>query len=68
MLIDDIQMQLQQVTQWRMEFVCREGNQAAHNLAKMAVKDDVNYQWVFVTPECIVDIVKMEHIDLPLRE
>jgi hypothetical protein len=42
MLIDDIRMQLQQVTQWRMELVCGEGNQAAHNLAKMVVKDDVN--------------------------
>ena len=68
MLIDDIRMQLRQVTQWWMEFVRREGNQAAHNLAKMAVKDDVNQQWVFVTPECIVDIVRMERIALSLRE
>jgi ribonuclease HI len=68
MMLDDIRIQLQHVSHWRVEFVRREGNQAAHTSAKMASKDCVNQQWVFVTPYCIVDIARMERIALSVCE
>lgn len=41
-MVDDIKSELQNVPQWRMTFVYRDGNTAAHALSKMATKDCVN--------------------------
>jgi hypothetical protein len=68
MMLDDIRIQLHHVSHWQVEFIRREGNQAAHSLAKMASKDCVNQQWVFVTPDYIVDIARMERIALSVCE
>jgi hypothetical protein len=38
----------------------REGNQAAHELAKFAVRNQLDRTWVEEIPECISVIVSLE--------
>ena len=60
MLVEDLRKELQAIPQWQMTFTRREGNKAAHALAKWASRNNVTLQWLYTTPECTQDIVRME--------
>ena len=49
---------------WRMFFVSREGNNAAHSLSKFATRNIVDKQWLHDSPNCILDIIMMEQVAL----
>jgi ribonuclease HI len=59
MLLKDIKLELQSIPQWRMTFIHRDGNKAAHALSKIALKNNVNHKWLDTTPNCINNIVRM---------
>jgi ribonuclease HI len=62
LLVEDIRRDLQVFQQWRMSYICREGNCAAHSLSKFATINLVDMHWLFEPPDCIKDIIRMEQI------
>jgi ribonuclease HI len=68
MLLEDIRTELKTIPSWRMRFVRREENKAAHALAKAATKEFHNQQWMCATPEYISEIARMERTELFMRE
>ncbi|XP_059451110.1 uncharacterized protein LOC132181902 [Corylus avellana] len=59
-MIDDIRTTLCYLTDWKIEYVSRRNNSAAHRLAKEATTDIIDRNWLEKTPECICDIILME--------
>jgi hypothetical protein len=66
MLVEDIKTELSAIPQWRMTFIRRDGNKAAHVLAKMASRNNVTHQWLCTTPDCINNILRIEFSALSL--
>jgi hypothetical protein len=50
--------------QWKIDFVRRESNSAAHSLAKLAVRNDVERTSKEELPDCIRDTVLLEQAAL----
>jgi ribonuclease HI len=63
-LVEDIRMLLRDVSQWKMEFVRRDKNVAAHFLAKWAVRTAIDRIWTEAVPECIKEIIILEQAAL----
>jgi hypothetical protein len=63
-LVADIKMSLREFLQWKINFVGRESNSAAHSLAKLAVRTNVERICKEVLPDCIRDIVLLEQAAL----
>jgi hypothetical protein len=63
-LVADIKMSLREFLQWKINFVGRESNSAAHSLAKLVVRTNVERIWKEVLPDCICDIVLLEQAAL----
>ena len=59
-IVEDMQQLLRNFTQWKVDVVSRDANNAAHTLAKLAVSQGVNRLWMGVIPECIRQIVLAE--------
>jgi ribonuclease HI len=57
---EDIRQEVQGLHNWRMLFVHRECNQAAHALSKTAICEVVESQWLFEPPDCIADILSLK--------
>ncbi|XP_059453477.1 uncharacterized protein LOC132184014 [Corylus avellana] len=55
-LIDDIRTALTSFTQWKMAYVQRDANKAAHRLARMATAQSMDKVWTFDFPECIREL------------
>jgi ribonuclease HI len=67
-LVDDIRSEVRNLPQWTMNHVCRESNQAAHVMAKVAQTASMDGLWLLNTPDCILEILVSEqtaltHID-----
>ena len=62
LLVEDIRHNLQALQQWRMSYICKEGNCAAHSLSKFATINHVDLFWLFEPPDCIKDIIRMEQV------
>ena len=63
-IIDDTRRILGEFTRWTCNFVRREANEAAHWLAKAAIRNVNDRIWRDTTPNCIRDIVSMERLAL----
>jgi ribonuclease HI len=63
-LIADIRVFLRDFQVWKVEHVSREGNKAAHILARMAVNQNLDSVWNGTVPENIRDLVVSEQMDL----
>lgn len=61
-LIEDIKAATLGLHQWKMEFVRRVGNVAAHILAKHAVANCLNRSWVEDFPACIHETIRLEQV------
>jgi hypothetical protein len=61
--VEDIKSELRWFTQWKMSFVNREGNQAAHILSKFAVKNGVDIVWS-ESSDCIRETILLEQLAL----
>jgi ribonuclease HI len=66
LLVADIKEELTSLQQWRMTFIRRDGNSAAHILSKEASNNFIDKCWLFEPPECIQDVVLRERDALPL--
>jgi ribonuclease HI len=62
-LVEDIKVKLQSFIQWKMCFVKRAGNQAAHGLSRFAVKQGLDDVWTY-PPDCIRDLILLEQVAL----
>jgi hypothetical protein len=51
---------LRLVPGWQMKYVCREGNQVAHKLSRMANLRVLDEKWPDQPPDCINDCLLME--------
>jgi ribonuclease HI len=60
-LVEDMRVKLQTFPQWKMSYVKRTGNQAAHCLSRFAIHQGAEVEWTG-TPHCIHDIIRLEHI------
>jgi hypothetical protein len=49
-LVEDIKHELRSLQQWQLSFVCREGNQEAHTLARLATRNFMNNMWIHELP------------------
>ena len=58
-MVVDLQVEVKWSTSWRMVFVQHVGNNAAHILAKHAVKNVLDRIWV-IPPDCIRDTLLLE--------
>ncbi|XP_059445374.1 uncharacterized protein LOC132177155 [Corylus avellana] len=63
-LIDDIREMLALFPNWRIGHIRRGGNNAAHVLAKEAMKRVIDKLWIDEIPMCISDIIVEEQIAL----
>lgn len=61
MLVEDIRQEVQALQHWKISFVRRKGNKAAHNLSRLATRNVMDRLWIHKIPECIADIVQEEH-------
>jgi ribonuclease HI len=66
LMLGDIQEALQGIHSWRLSFTHREGNKAAHLLAKLATMVESEKIWINKVPNCIRDIVLIEQHALSL--
>jgi ribonuclease HI len=62
--IDDTRLLLRQFRTAEIQHVKRQANQAAHGLAKEAVKDCIDNIWMEDSPPCISDIIDLERLAL----
>jgi ribonuclease HI len=62
-MVEDFQVQARSLSNWKMTFVKREGNNVAHLLAKHAKTYALNILW-FIPPECIRESVLLEQFAL----
>jgi hypothetical protein len=60
-IIDDTHGALRCLQKWRVTHVKREGNKAAHRLAKQSLSLHEEYVILKKTPPYILDIVSFEH-------
>jgi hypothetical protein len=56
-LIDDVRQCLRCIPWWQVNHVFREANRVAHELAKMALKQANDVDWVEECPSCKRDIL-----------
>lgn len=61
-LAANAQLLLQKFTQWKVQFVSREANFAARNLAKLAAQMGLNRTWLGEISDCISEIIRVEQI------
>lgn len=59
-LVEDILQTLQAVGGWKMGYVRREANNAAHVLARLAAKQNMNNEWLNDPPESLLRIIASE--------
>jgi ribonuclease HI len=59
-IVEDMQHLLRNFTQWKVDVVSRDANNAAHTLAKLAASHGETRTWLGVIPECICEIVLAE--------
>jgi ribonuclease HI len=52
MVLEDLRQELQTLVSWKISYIKRERNNAAHVLAKFAIKNDLEKVWVH-PPDCI---------------
>jgi ribonuclease HI len=60
LMLGDIAETLKGFYQWRISYISRDGNQAAHGLSKLATTKEIDYLWINKVPDCIHDIILME--------
>jgi ribonuclease HI len=60
LMLGDIMEALQGIHCWQISFIHREGNKAAHMLAKLATMVESEKIWINNAPDCIRDIVLIE--------
>jgi hypothetical protein len=58
--VEDTQKEMAMLNNSRFNFIPRDGNFAAHGLAKEAIKHVIDIMWRNEIPPCIYDIVKRE--------
>lgn len=58
--MDDIKVVLQEFSLWKMDFVRRDSNCAAHFLANWAVRMAIKHTWTEDVPECIREVIVLE--------
>jgi ribonuclease HI len=63
-LIEDIGMVLLSFNQWKCTRICREGNEAAHILAREALFLSGDRSWEDFCPDCIKQVISTEQIAL----
>jgi ribonuclease HI len=63
-LIEDIEMVLLSFNQWKCTHICREGNEAAHILAREALSWSGDRSWEDFCPDCIKQIISTEQMAL----
>ena len=65
-LVDDIRVDLKHFTHWKLSYMRRGANQAAHLLAKLATRQEIEKLWTSVPPDCIVETIVAEQSALLL--
>jgi ribonuclease HI len=65
-VIADIKLAIQVFEDWKVSFIRREDNQVANSLAKFAVKFDMNNTRGGMPPDCISEMLLLEHFALAL--
>ena len=63
-IIEDIKVVLSNFHRWEVGHIRREGNAAAHHLAKWAIGAKNEQIWVEETPRCIEDVVLLERLNI----
>lgn len=56
-IMADARIMLSNFQSWNVSFVRREGNEAAHKLAQLAVKQHLHHVWIGTWPSCLSGIV-----------
>jgi hypothetical protein len=59
-LVDDIRVDLKHFTHWKLSYVRREANQAAHLLARLATRQKIEKLWPSAPPSCIAETIVTE--------
>jgi ribonuclease HI len=66
-LVDDVRSELGKIYQWKMTYIPREHNRAAHVLARKAVSEEMDGMWLYSSPVWLKHTLVSEHKAL-LRE
>jgi ribonuclease HI len=61
-VISDIKLEISALEGWRVQFVRREDNKAAHILAQMTVQHDLTHVWDRSPPACLQEVIELEQI------
>jgi ribonuclease HI len=59
-LMDEAKLLLQSCHTWEVQHVQRSGNEVAHQLAKLALDQNIEHMWTDSFPSCISEIVMAE--------
>jgi ribonuclease HI len=59
-LLEDIRVSLRGVPRWKLNFVRREGNKVAHQLAAWALREEVNKVWLYHPPIWLQSLLKAD--------
>ncbi|XP_040987788.1 uncharacterized protein LOC121235507 [Juglans microcarpa x Juglans regia] len=59
-LVENLQQKLNFYSRWEVAFIHREGNEVAHQLAKLALYGDNDMYWVEECPEAITDQLSID--------
>jgi ribonuclease HI len=60
----DIKQELQTLGDWKVQFIRRDDNKAAHLLAKSAVQSNLNQTWSNMPPVCLQEVLTLEYLAL----
>lgn len=60
-LVDDLRLELNKIPHWKMTYVCRENNRAAHVLARKATSKEMDGLWLQNFPEWLTKIIVSKH-------
>jgi hypothetical protein len=63
-VIADIKQELATLVDWKVQFIRRDDNKAAHLLAKSAVQSDLNQTWNNMPPACLQEVLALEYLAL----
>jgi ribonuclease HI/ribosomal protein L37AE/L43A len=66
-LVDDVRLELGKFYQWKMTYIPREHNRAAHVLARKAVSEEMDGLWLYSSPVWLTHTLVSEY-NAPLRE
>ena len=60
-LVDDVRSELGKIYQWKMTYIPKKHNRAAHVLARKAVSEEMDGLWLYSSPDWLTNTLTSEH-------